>query len=671
MKTPHSFHGSVAPSAVKQSISKTKKTSRSLHCSHDVPLNRYCGVHSEVSLRLRGEDKGCPNCAIQHMKFAAKTLERRAAELELKREEMEVEEKAKRKRRKDRKAVSSSLTKPKTNKQKSKKSPDEEGEDRDQDMKALLSWSTAFEYGSSQRSSEINSSLPEPSSERQTKSKSSTKVRGNSRSPPRRLFSIGQVAQPSQIDESSTRAETLIKIARLREGDGAWVKRSADVWTYATLKARENGPDACLVFTVNARGSSKNFPMNLWAKFVRIVAENHDDSDLEREEEEIDMMMSDLQLRDSSPTEKWTKSKGREDERALAKRLNIFTAGRKDERGLTKSLNKSSSGREDERAPAKSLNTLASGREDARGLATTSLNTFESEPTTGSSDSVPSKDSFSKASNKDLTTGSTDSVPSKDSSSRGSPKEKEEAAFFHDHDVSMYTLALQDPTTGSTDTMPNKDSSSRGSNKGKGETVVLHDHDVSMYTLALQDNSCPPILEYGSASEDDKQKRHVSFRIPEDEGQASVKSSMTSMSESSFCEDYDADAEEPSTRNAPTDAGKVKKILQRSRTFPLPHPIREHHREQNKSSKRRPIRRVSCEMVPFKEEMKVDMKKRNSKRHTVNGSNIQKKKLNELNRGETIPKHQGQDKHGSFYSALKSMHRRSSVLMPPTSRVAN
>lgn len=89
----------------------------------------------------------------------------------------------------------------------------------------------------------------------------------------RRQFDLGEVA--GTFDTLPTDQESLIRIARLRVGDGAFVRRSDNVWTYARLKSREHGPDASLVFTVAARGATKSFPVSYWSQYIRLAAENN------------------------------------------------------------------------------------------------------------------------------------------------------------------------------------------------------------------------------------------------------------------------------------------------------------------------------------------------------------------------------------------------------------
>ena len=82
------------------------------------------------------------------------------------------------------------------------------------------------------------------------------------------------------MDAPLSGEDALIKVARLQEGDGAWIRRSSgnairgNVWTYAVMKERVfNGRDESLIFTVDERGMKKRFPANCWAEFVRMAPE--------------------------------------------------------------------------------------------------------------------------------------------------------------------------------------------------------------------------------------------------------------------------------------------------------------------------------------------------------------------------------------------------------------
>ena len=93
-------------------------------------------------------------------------------------------------------------------------------------------------------------------------------------------YSIGQIGQAHEMDMASSREDSLIKMARLCEGDGAWVKRSprygSTLWKYAVLQRREFNQDVndCrLVFVVDGRGctKTKTFPISVVDQYVRVV----------------------------------------------------------------------------------------------------------------------------------------------------------------------------------------------------------------------------------------------------------------------------------------------------------------------------------------------------------------------------------------------------------------
>ena len=90
----------------------------------------------------------------------------------------------------------------------------------------------------------------------------------------RRQFTIGQVAQPSDIDQTTTSSdELIIKISHLNVGDPVWVRRSKEEWTYAILKEKGQCPDDPFKFTVNEVGSTKTLYHKHLPNFVKLVAE--------------------------------------------------------------------------------------------------------------------------------------------------------------------------------------------------------------------------------------------------------------------------------------------------------------------------------------------------------------------------------------------------------------
>eukprot|EP00571_Detonula_confervacea_P001587 CAMPEP_0172329288 /NCGR_PEP_ID=MMETSP1058-20130122/60803_1 /TAXON_ID=83371 /ORGANISM="Detonula confervacea, Strain CCMP 353" /LENGTH=989 /DNA_ID=CAMNT_0013046459 /DNA_START=42 /DNA_END=3011 /DNA_ORIENTATION=+ len=556
MKTSKSYHGSGTRSAVKHDRSRPHKLSKSLTSAReDVSLhNRYCDVHPDVALE---REEQCPECDIRLMKIAAKSLERRVAEMELERKGKYPKEESKKQTRKERKSVSSSS-----------KSSDEKEVERQKETEALLRWSAGFGHGSA---------VPQPSGPRSEHrlSKSITSLKSRPRLS--RQFSLGQVAQPSEIEAPSSRADSLIKIARLREGDAVWIKRSDNMWTYATLKTKENGPDATLAFTVNVRGSTKKFPMTHWAKYVRIVTCNHDDAVLEEEEDEIEMMMSDNEIVESTPRDKGKKSKLKvlEDDRdhqhsesSLNKGREIKAPRDKEKKSKGKAVwendsdhqqNESSLNKEREiKAPREKKGKVvwendtdqqrsesssnkrgrikAKVRENRRQLLDKSLSlyTFASQGTE-CADSSSSKGSSSRETNQDR--GGVDLQDCEMSKCKlTGEKIKANVGENGQHlfEKSLDTF-VSETTIDSADAVPSKDSPPSQTNQenGGGEnlqdremTVYTstdalddpcpqkekhQDNELSMYTFGgseqdVSDESCQSILKHGSTSEDDRLK---------------------------------------------------------------------------------------------------------------------------------------------------------------------
>ena len=485
-----------------------RKQSNSFHSSREKKKvasssERQCTIHPEIY--LKGESEGCPKCALEIMKKAAKELRRRAAELELDRKEKQTEGKAKGGGRKERKLVtSSSSSKLQNKKGKSKKVLLSKDEGMgDEEMEAMMRWSTG------------SKGLPFSGSRERTEQKSSKRKSKKGGSKQRGQFSIGQVARPSHMDEPTSHSDTLIKIAQLKEGDGAWVKRSGDMWTYSILKCRESGPDAALTFTVSGTGGVKKFPVTHWHKFVRSVAENIAVLEEEQEEENnaIDMMMSDQQLLDTQDTKPGAKE---EEEHLLEKSLDTFA---------------SNISTESDEPVKEFFSRIKEGVvvvEDDEA----SMYTFDSQVETCLQDHEVSMHTLRASLRQNLKPKSKLDVV---------VVEDDEASWYtsaclQDHEVSMYTLRAslrQDPKH-----CPSKLEDYRP--EEEDGDCQLRDHNVSMYTLGLQDDSMPPTFRYGSNS---KPKQIISFSIPEeDEGVSSKRSSMTSVSGGAI--NYDADGEE-------------------------------------------------------------------------------------------------------------------------------
>ena len=403
-------------------------------------------------------------------------------------------------------------------------------------------------------------SLPyERRSEQNAKNTSPSKNTAGSEPVLRLEFSLDQVAQQHQMNQSSSSTQRLINIARLREGDGAWVMRSGGVWTYAKLKTRQNGDDTHLVFTVNAKGSTKKFPVTQWASHVRMVAENidHTGTKIERKEE---IKKQTFAFADTS-------------DRCQQRTHPSLTS-----------------------LPEKCLDTSLS-------------------------------------------------LSSKVSSSSGSTGEIGGDGPLH---VPLDTLGLHEKPT-----RPSED------------------HEISMYTLGLEegsddcsDDSHPPAFKPFSSSSalgGKKKSLRVSCNTPKEgvktslqstnsescNGKSGVKTSFTpTNSERSFCDSDNVCAEETRIRDT---------------TMSVQRPS---IREDNEGQNGRISRRGSWNLHQVIDEVQVGTEKINSDKPKVKVSTHQKKKLMDLDMGKAIPEHHRKIKQESFYSALKSINKRSSVMLP-------
>lgn len=87
---------------------------------------------------------------------------------------------------------------------------------------------------------------------------------------PERLtsFSVGDRGNPEEHTMIASKKETAAAVALLRVSDAAFVRRSDGNWTYAIVKERT---DASIKFKVNARGSTKSFPMSQWGSYIRKI----------------------------------------------------------------------------------------------------------------------------------------------------------------------------------------------------------------------------------------------------------------------------------------------------------------------------------------------------------------------------------------------------------------
>ena len=475
------------------SFPKTSPLSRSLDCAPDeIPERQFCTAHPKIAL---GEGEACPRCAIKLMKRAAKKLERRAAELEHEREERLAERQEKRRERKSAR--------------------------RSVGARALA--------------------------ERSQKAAPS-----GCRPPLKRQFSLGQVAQPHQMD---ARNNVLVQLAKLQVGEGAWIKRSDAVWTYATLKARDEGPDATLKFTVNERGCTKTFPLSHWAEFVRAINERVADADLEMDEDEkeIDLMLSDCHL-----NEPITENEDRTEAHALE----------------------------------------------------TSLKSFASVPTVGSTDDAPVK-------------GASKHVHIKKPSSK------------HRLRTNALASSIFSATTVGAVTDMQDDDSSQGS---KQEMKIM---------LGIQEESAPPVRKTDAI-------HRVSFESSRD----------SIVSDPSYSADCDEDG--PRLRNKTAGTAKARKVLKRASTWTgIEDPADAHDSpKQSRSSGLRMKHRVSWSadinkmnddicfdmdeaIVPFSEAPRLSKKPKD----LDIGETTNSKRSDKARSGKARP-------GKSFHSALKSIHRR-------------
>eukprot|EP00804_Cyclotella_cryptica_P009638 CCRYP_011193-RB/>CCRYP_011193-RB protein AED:0.05 eAED:0.05 QI:315/1/1/1/0.5/0.2/5/3172/1307 len=94
---------------------------------------------------------------------------------------------------------------------------------------------------------------------------------------PERLqsFSVGDKGRDEDMIVDSKRA-TAAAVTLLRVSDAAFVRRSDGTWTYAVVKERTEGADASIKFKVNARGSTKSFPMSQWGTYIRRIKRQND-----------------------------------------------------------------------------------------------------------------------------------------------------------------------------------------------------------------------------------------------------------------------------------------------------------------------------------------------------------------------------------------------------------
>lgn len=83
-------------------------------------------------------------------------------------------------------------------------------------------------------------------------------------------YSVGDVGKARDMIIDSKKA-TVIAVSQIRSNDAAFVRRSDGTWTYAIVKDRTEGEKATIRFKVNARGSTKAFPVTQWGAYVRRI----------------------------------------------------------------------------------------------------------------------------------------------------------------------------------------------------------------------------------------------------------------------------------------------------------------------------------------------------------------------------------------------------------------
>lgn len=312
--------------------------------------------------------------------------------------------------------------------------------------------------------------------------------------------------------------------------------------------------------------------------------------------------------------------------------------------------------------------------------------------------------------------------------SLGEVAEEGAASSLQDHNESMYTFPDTFVKNGTHD-----EQSEVGDDTHSQTDGSVQDHGISMYTFWGDEHKCleeeedcsrvtddddqddplpptatyqqqqqqqaehiityyQPILKRRPTPEDQKTKLNVSFALTEEsnkggEGPSSSKSSLTTTSSPSSAA-YDADADENNGGQKGEklfgDLGRVNEILGRSSSFPVS--TRDQNGgevpkvDQQAPPKRRPssFHRVEPNRVSWtaggideiKEEIRVRRASLDDDGRTRSGSGISKKNLKELDMGKTIPKQLGRVRQRSFHSALKSIHKRSSVMMPPSTNAA-
>ena len=88
-------------------------------------------------------------------------------------------------------------------------------------------------------------------------------------------YSIGDKGSDGDMMIDSKKA-TAAAVGKTRPNDAAFVRRSDGAWTYAIVMNRSHGVSPSIRFKVNARGSTKEFPMSQWGTYIRPIGRQGD-----------------------------------------------------------------------------------------------------------------------------------------------------------------------------------------------------------------------------------------------------------------------------------------------------------------------------------------------------------------------------------------------------------
>ena len=88
-------------------------------------------------------------------------------------------------------------------------------------------------------------------------------------------YSIGDKGSDGDMMIDSKKA-TAAAVGKTRPNDAAFVRRSDGAWTYAIVMNRSHGVSPSIRFKVNARGSTKEFPMSQWGTYIRPIGRRGD-----------------------------------------------------------------------------------------------------------------------------------------------------------------------------------------------------------------------------------------------------------------------------------------------------------------------------------------------------------------------------------------------------------